>query len=286
MAEGYPEVVNGGDFYGNTNPTTRLATDKITINQNTFVASVYISAQELRYSIGDVEQLAIDRLMKKAAATIDSHIINRDNTLAAIGNINSVDALPATTFVNEGGVNNHRLIGTDSLRKIALSTAGLSNNVGIATFDQLINTRSLLGDYSADLEDMLLIFNMPTYNKYLTVQEFKQIAVNLNYPTSTVQTGMLTPKVAGVDFVVVRDLKNTDSTGNVSATPANNTKGAFMYVMKSAIQYGFGEEPQFFMERRPKGVLISMTFDFGFAVVNKKAGQMSPSVALGYNVTL
>jgi hypothetical protein len=77
--------------------------------------------------------------------------------------------------------------------------------------------------------------NPATYNKTLTIDEFKNWYTN--GVNSTVSTGALTGKLAGVDFITSKEFKKTEADGKLSKTAANNTKGGFIYVYKPAVQW-------------------------------------------------
>ena len=105
------------------------------------------------------------------------------------------------------------------------------------TWANIMDTRALLGDWSFDLQDLLLLMNGATYNKAITITEFAD--ASKNGEKSTIATGAIT-RISGNDVYVPRAFPKTEADGKMSATGANNDKGGFMYMKKQALQFGFG----------------------------------------------
>ncbi len=262
----------------------RLPTDKITITQKTLIGQVDISREELLYSVVQLESVVKTGLAKSFARTIESAIMNADSVDTATGNINCDDAVPSATFADRA--NDHRLWFGDGLRKTVLSgTVDIDfKDVGALSWANLIESRSLLGDRSFDLSEIILLMNGATYNKAITITEFAD--ASKNGKDSTIIKGAL-GNISGNDMYVVRSYPKTEADGKMSATGSNNTKGGFMYLKKQAVQFGFGDPID--METYKivgQGISIVAAMDFGFSIVNKRAGATDPWVVQGINVTL
>ena len=172
---------------------------------------------------------------------------------------------------------------TNGIRKVAID-GSLTTNVGTLAFQDLIDTRKLLGAYSANPRDCLWIFNQDTLNKSLGLSEF--LEAYKNGQSSTIFTGALS-NILGSDIIVIEDFGLTEADGKLSTTPGNNTLGGFSYIYKPAIQYGFGQSIEIEASKIPgKGVQLTGTFEFGFAIAQKLAGNTASSVALGINATV
>jgi hypothetical protein len=267
-----------------TQGNRKVPTAKVTITQKTLYARVDVSKQELNYSIVDLEAYVKRELAKSYARTIESAIVNADSSDATTGNINCDDAQPSVTFPD--GSDDHRMVYASGLRKTGLAgTVDVDfKSIGILTWANIIETRSLLGDWSFDLTELLLIMNGATYNKAITITEFAD--ASKNGASSTIVTGALS-NISGNDLYVARSYPKTEADGKVSETAANNTKGGFMYMKKQAVQFGFGDPID--METYKivgQGISIVAAMDFGFTIVNKAAGNIDPRVVLGINVTL
>jgi hypothetical protein len=281
FAHGYDERTSDALAHGQA--TRRLATDKVTITQQTLYARVDLSMQQLLYSsVEGLETIIKNRLARSFARTIESAILNGDDRDTATGNINAVDIQPSTVFAD--GAADHRLL-FNGLRKAML--AGTVNvdfkDIGALAWANLIETRGLMNQYSLDLQDMILLLDNPTYTKALTLPEFAD--AYKNGVKSTVMTGAWS-NISGVDMYVSSVYPKTRADGFVYNAGAN-TKGGFLYFKKNAVQYGYGMPLA--METYNilgQGVSIVACLEFGFAVVNKRAGETDPRVVGGINVTV
>jgi len=282
FARGNQEWTTGAGLISQGN--RKVPTDRITINQAPMIASVDISKRLKNYSIMDMEKFVKEQAAAVFSRTIESQILNCDSSDAVTGNVNLDDAQPSATFAD--GSDDHRLLLDNGLRKVFLSGAAGTDylDVGVLSWNDFIEVRALMGEYSYNLREMLLIMNGATYNKALVLDEFKK--ANENGVKSTIYTGAIS-NIAGVDLFIARDYPKTAADGKVSVTPANNTKGGFLYLKRSAIQYGFGQAIELDTVKIPgKGYSVIVTMEFGFAIVNKKAGATDPWVVGGINVTL
>jgi len=263
----------------------RLGTWEVTINQASLIVSVDISKKLKNHSIADVEAYAIMEWTKALARTMDSMLINGDTTNTATWNVNCDDAQPSVTFALS--TDDHRLLLDNGIRKLALSGTINVDYVDIWTlsFDDYITVRAKLGDFSYDLENLLLIMNPATYNATLILDEFKQ--QYQNGLASTIVDGKLKEMLAWVEYVVARDFGLTEADGKQSATASNNTKGWFTYIVKNAVQWWFGQDIEVRTVEIPaRWYSVILTMEFGFAIVNKKAGMTSPSCVLAINATV
>lgn len=262
-----------------------LGTWDVTINQAPLIVSVDISKKLKNHAIWDVEAFVIDELSKSFARWMDSMLINGDTTNTSTWNVNCDDAVPSATFAD--WANDHRLLINNGVRKLALSWTVNVDYIDVWTleFADFINVRSLLGDFSYDLEGLLLLMNGATYNKTLTLDDFKDEYKNgIN---STITSWRLLNTLAWVEYVVCRDFGLTEADGKQSSTASSNTKGGFAYIVKQAVQWGFGQPIEIDIVKIPwKGYAVIGTMEFGFAIVQRKAGQTSPSVALAINATV
>jgi len=265
--------------------TNRLATGDVTITQVPMILTVDISKRLQNYSIWNVENFVIESIASSGARTIESMIINWDTVDTATWNVNLDDAQPSATFT--GWADDHRLLIDNGLRKLALSwTVNIDyKDVWTLDFNDFIEVRSLMWDYSFDLDQLLLILNGNTYNKTLTIPEFKQ--QYQNGISSTITDGKLQNKLANVQYVVNRDFPLTEADGKVSVTPTNNTKWGFSYLYKPAVQWGYGQAIEIDTVKIPgKWYQVVATFEVWFTVVNRLAGATSPSTALAINATV
>jgi len=283
LAEGNTEWTTGAGAL--SQGTNTLDTGEVTITQAPMKLTLDISNRLLNHSIIDLETTVNERLNKAAIRTVEAMVINADSSNLSTGNVNCDDAVPTATFAN--GAKHYSLQLDNGIRKITVNwTANIDyKDIGELTYDKLIDTRGLLGEYSYDLDALLLLFNGATYNKTLTIDEFKE-----NYQNgvaSTITDGKLPNKLSGVEYVVCKDFGKTEADGKQSATASSNTKGGFSYIYKPAVQWGWGQPAVIGVTPiQGKGIQVIITFEIGITIVNKKAGATDPSVVTGINVTV
>jgi len=281
-----PVVGETGFFKGNTEWTTgagtiaqgnsKLATAEVAITQGQFIQSVDVSKRQLNYSVADVEQWLRVRIAQSIARTIDGVIINGDTTAGATGNVNLDDSTPPT--------GSYYLQQANGIRRTAIAGTGTTVDVGTFDFADLLSLLNVVGDFASTPSDLLWFFNRSTYNKALGISEF--LDASKNGERSTVFTGSLT-NILGADLITCRDVPKTEADGKVSVTGTNNTKGQLGLLYRPSVQYGYGQAPEIDVVKVPgKGISVIATFEFGFGIAQKLAGQTDSSVALGINVTL
>jgi len=100
-------------------------------------------------------------------------------------------------------------------------------------------------------------------------------------------TGAAVNNIDGADVLISQCVPLTEADGKVSATAGNNTLGQLILIWKPSVQYGWGQPLEIDVVKVPgKGVQILATLEFGFTIVQKKAGATDSSVAVGYNATV
>jgi len=206
-----------------------------------------------------------------AARTIDAVILNGDS--ATSGNINLDGGTP--------GASSYYLQSATGLRKV-----GIANSADNGTFDEgdFLTMLDNLGEYAADPSQLLFVVNRKVYNKMLgftNVKTYDKVAGN-----ATIIKGVLA-NLFGVDILVHRDVPAlAQASGKVSSTGANNTTGTAVMFYKPAVQYGYGKVQDFEITKvAGKGIILTATFEFGFAVLNAEAG-LPKMVTTAINITM
>lgn len=257
--------------------SSKLGTDKVTIEQGQFYAEVAISKRELNYPIIDLYKTVIDKLQKSAARTIDAFILNADN--AETGNVNK-NGFDFGTLTQAQKDAYYYLQGDNGIRKL-----GIANGLDLGALDEddMLDLTEQLGQYAEDEENLLFVTSNKVRNKVRKFSSFKDASVN--GVGSTIE-GRKVSQVWGINLVTNRDNPAlATSTGKVH-TSTGNTTGQIQLLWTPAVQYGFGQTMDFEVRRVAwKGIILVVTFEFGFAIVSGKAGQ-DKTVATGYNITL
>jgi len=136
----------------------------------------------------------------------------------------------------------------------------------------------LVGDYAAEIGNLLFILPRNVYNKALGLTNLKTYDKAENQ--ATILSGILA-NIYGVDMLVHRDMPAlAQATGKVSNTGGSNTVGQFALIYKPAVQYGYGQVVDIELTRvAGKGIMLTATFEFGFAIAYEDAG-LDKTVAL------
>lgn len=227
----------------------------------------------MTYATDRLEAIIRERINRSAGETIDAYIINADSTASGSGNVNGTYS--GTPYFVQGSA--------DGIRKVGIANTGVS--VGTITSAQYLAVKDVIdARFQGELDNLLFIEPANVYNKSLALSEV--ITADKFGPNATISKGVLA-KIWNIDILVSKHFPAlTNTSGLVDATSGNNTKGSFACVYKPAIQYGFGKPLQIEVGRvLGKGVKIVATFEFGFAIVNDKAG-LGKTVGLGINATV
>ena len=282
VSEKVPVIWEASLFQGNSEWTTWAwtltpannwpMTDSVVITHGQFITTVDVSDRELTYATDRLEAIIRERINRSAGETIDAFIINADDTASGSGNVNwTYSGSPYYTQ------------WTNGIRKVGIANTWVS--VWTITSAQYLAVKWVLDDrYQGELDNLLFIEPANVYNKTLALSEL--ITVDKFWPNATISAWVLA-KIWNIDVLVSKHFPAlTNTSWLVDATSWNNTKGSFACVYKPAIQYGFGKPLQIEVGRvLGKWVKIVATFEFGFAIVNSKAG-LGKTVGLGINATV
>lgn len=252
--------------------TQKPQTDKLSISQAQFKKEVQISKKLAHYGPSDFVSKVTQVLTMGAAKTIDAFILNADSDTS--GNINLDGGSPSGVYY---------LNGNSSIRLVAIDDTNTHGATTLAAAD-FVSVMGLIGDYAADLDDLLWIMPMNVYLKAMQLDEV--ITMDKFGPQATVSKGVLA-KLFGIDILVTNVCPSlAQASGKVSSTGWSNTVGQFALVKRSAVIHGSGDPFEVFPTVIPgKGIRLTSTFDYGAGVAYEKAG-LGKTVGLGVNVTV
>jgi HK97 family phage major capsid protein len=255
----------------------RLATDSVTIVQGMFYLEVPISKRELNYAITDLFKLVTEKIQKSAGRTIDAVILNGDTDLT--GNVNR-DGFDFGTLTPEQREAYYYLQIANGIRKL-----GIANGTAIGALDEddLLDLTENIGEYANADEDLLYITSNNVRNKIRKFDSYKDASKS---GSGSSVHGKKVEQIWGIDLVTARDNPSLSASNGKVHDTTGNIAGQIQLVWKPAVQYGFGQSMDFETRVVPgKGIILVTTFEFGFAIVNAKAGQPN-TVTTGYNITL
>jgi len=266
-----------------TKPAFNIKTQ--TDNKNTLALTPLI----LEFGISDkmishstdkqLYEKVLQKLLKSAARTIESMIINGDSTAGATGNVNSDDQAPATTFAADGGTAYHATLLDHGIRENSITNSNTYNVGAFDSDDMLATVRKLAERYQEEFDDILFLTNPSTGVVMMTDDGFK-LASSTN-KGAAIDTGVIA-KPWGIDMVSSPLVPKAEADGKVSKTPGNNTLGQFAVVYKPAVRWGFGKDIQVEVVRvAGYGFHMIVTAEAGFTILD-----LTNTCALGMNVTI
>jgi len=284
MTEKLPMIGKADKFSGNSEWTSgqtywtasadKPKTSEVTITQGQFILEIPVSKREANYEFVNLENILRNRIAQSFAETIDALLINADDTASGSGNINGTYSGSPYFTQQDNGI---RLVG---ITNTAVSVGTLDSGDFLSVF-QVLDP-----GYSADLNNLLILMPSNVYYKTLPLSEL--ITIDKFWPNATIQTWVLA-KIWGVDILVHSEFPAlTDTTGKVSATSTDNTKGSFAVIWKPAVQYGYGMPMEIEITKvAGRWYVLTATAEFGFTIVNNDTNaNVGKTVGLWVNVTV
>lgn len=268
------EFTGSGTFFAGVKQNNAMATDKLTLPIAKFSTMVSISKEELQYSTDrGLFATVQNAIVRGGRETITSVILNGDTTTnTATGNVNHKDnGTPVALDTDQ-----HYLALNNGLRKLGLANGLIGGAVAHDSniYKQML---SLLGDYSAEPQDLLWILSSKTglsaryVPGYRTLNEYGPKATVETPGTPTMVEGIQTfqtrelARLVGVDGYVYQGASETGVT-------AKNLYGQMLLLYKPAVQYSFGMPMQTVLHETSDAFLIDVSMWFGFVVANETAG--------------
>jgi HK97 family phage major capsid protein len=272
------EWTTGAPYITQSTKPHKMPTAEVTIEQAPLICEVDISKRELNYSIVDLESIVKERIARSAARTIEAMLLNSDTETGATGNINSDDQAPATTY----GASHYSLILNNGIRKLGLGATGV--DAGTLDMGDFLDVAKKLGHLFFSPQDCLWLTNSPTYLKAMGLSDFAD--ASKRGASSTISGNAIT-NLYGADVFLIRDFPLTEADGKMSAIAGNNVLGGFALLYKPAVQHGYGQIIDLEVNKvAGKGIRITATLEWGFAIAQKLAGQTDSSVGLAMNITV
>lgn len=254
----------------------KAPTDKVTLTPRKLDFTIDLSDELLEMAVTDVDAWVRGLIAKSGARTVESIIINADGTTGTTNSNSKGVAVSA-------GDTRHWFRPEAGLIETALTQA-TTYDMGVMDGSDFFAIADKLGDLY-NPEDCIWIMNRSTLNKASTIDTFLE-----GYKSgkdSTLLTGAV-GSLLGTDVFVSRNFAKRDATGAIDLlAPVNNTKGGAILMHKMAVQYGFGKELSIEAVRVPgRGYQLVGVMRFAHSIASKLAGQVDPTVALGYNATI
>jgi len=236
---------------------------------------VSLSREMILYStVENLEAEIYAQMGESAGRTIDALIINADS--AATGNVNGTVVAGSYYLQQAKGLRKEAIAGTEGVDKVAIG--------GLAWSDLLSLRKKIKGVSASKSSNLVWVVEETTWYEICMLDEYKNQSENGKKSTIN---GIEVDALLGSPVVIIEDFPLTDDDGKVSATAGDNVKGSIILFEQSVVQYAFGANLAIDTQKvLNNGVDIGAVVDFGFDLANKKAGETTPRVVLGYNITL
>jgi len=216
------------------------------------------------------------QLELRAQEVIENLMINGDTATAASTNINLIDGTPgsgldAPFYITTDGFLKLPLVTTTSLS----GTAGnkLSEDVYLDTFARLPKNQR------ANRDRLAYVVDSDTELATLKIPSVKTRDVN---SAATIESGSLA-KMWGIDLLVSNEMDLANTSGKISGTSSNNTRGRILCVRPDRWSFAFKRNTTFEVAEYPlsQAKTIVVTFRMGMKYFSTSGG-----AAVSYNVAV
>lgn len=224
----------------NTNPTGGLqsasqlhkpGTALITLTAKEISGVVYYPDTLLEDSVIGMAEYVMDYLFTSYSNTFHNVLINGDTATGASVNINIIDG---NTSALDGG-NDNSVILADGFRKTAIDRNATVDALGNFDVSVILSALAKGGAKFDKKQDLLMIMDRDTY--YDTLGFDPVLTMDKFGSSATIVNGVVTA-LFGITIKVRSELTKATATGEISATPANNTKGQCVIVHKKSVHVG------------------------------------------------
>lgn len=271
------------DVPANTaNQLKKANTASLSAEAKKLILTVYYTDELLEDSVIAIGTYVLQELSSAFDTSMHEVIINGDTTTGATGNINIVDA--NTNTLPDGDITDFIVIN-EGARKTAIDN-GATVSAGVLDIQDVRDARASMGIKGRNPNDLVMILSDSVYNKILGLGQVE--TVEKFGSNATIKNGVLSA-IDGIKIVVREELGDATATGEISATPANNTTGQAVLLHKPslwvAVRRNFSTEADRDTKAQQTFVTASSRVDVVFNDIqnNKEA---TSSCALIHNITL
>lgn len=272
----------------NTITLSKPATNKLTLTAKKLGARVAFSTELNEDSIVAVMPQFRYQIVRALMNYVDDTILNGDTAAGASANVNLIDGTPTTgvSYLNQDGMRKYALV-TNTGQGVDLA--------GTLTVALIRKVRfKLAAQYALDLPNLVLVTDPFLLPAFLNLPEFVTMENSGQAPTAS--SGVLpgyggsqveqAPRqygvVDGMPVYVSAQLGQTQASGKISGTPANNIKSQFLIFHRMRWLIGYRRQVSFEQANFPFfSDTIQMQATVRFAITSFDA----TSLAEGYDIT-
>lgn len=272
-----PNAPTGGAVTGENK---KANTAKITLEATTLIITIYYSDELLEDSVIAMAEYVMGEITDAYETSIHQIILNGDVDTGATTNINIIDG--NTSALPDG--NKTDLLKFDGARKVAITKGATVNASTALGIDHIRQARALMGMKGLNPADLVMVPDTQTYFDLLGLTEVETIEKFGD--AATIKNGILTA-LDGIEIVNREELGLATATGEISATPGNNTLGQIVLIhtpsLNVGIRRGLTTEVSRYAEEQVSGITGSARIAVTFNDVQNNVKATSP-VALIRNI--
>lgn len=260
----------------------KAKTESLSVEAKKLILTVPYSDELLEDSVIEMGSYVISEISSAFDTSMHEVILNGDIVTGVNVNINIIDADTSTL---EDGNKTDFIVINDGARKRAFDNWA-TVNAGVLDLADIRSARAKMGIKGINPANIAMVVSINVYTKLLglaqveTTDKFRESA--------TVVKGVLT-HVDGMRVITREELGDATATGEISATPSNNTTGQIVLIHLPSLWLGirrnFSTEAERNVKEQQTEVTGSARVDvvFNDLQVNKA---LTSSVALIFNITL
>lgn len=254
-----PNAPTGGAVAGENK---KAKTAQVSLEAKTLIVTIYYSDELLEDSVINIAEYVMGELTAAYETSVHEIIINGDVDTGANTNINIIDG--NTSALPDG--NKTDFLKFDGIRKIALTKGTVVNAGGNLALENIRTARAAMGAKGLDPSKLRLV---PDISSYFELMNLSPVETMEKFgDAATVKNGVLVA-IDGIKIVSREEMIKATATGEISANPALNTKGAMAIVhvpsMIVGIRRGLTTETSRYVEEQLTGVTgsarLALTFN-------------------------
>lgn len=269
-----PNAPAGGAVAGENK---KAKTAQVSLEAKTLIVTIYYSDELLEDSVINIAEYVMGELTAAYETSVHEIIINGDVDTGANTNINIIDG--NTSALPDG--NKTDFLKFDGIRKIALTKGTVVNAGGNLALENIRTARAAMGTKGLDPSKLRLV---PDISSYFELMNLSPVETMEKFgDAATVKNGVLVA-IDGIKIVSREEMVKATATGEISATPALNTKGAMAIVhapsMIVGIRRGLTTETSRYVEEQLTGVTGSARLALTFNDVQNNKVATAPAALI------
>jgi len=280
--------VENSDIPANVSAQIKKArTTELQLSVKKLVLTIPYTDELLEDSVIGLAAYVLSELSAAFDTSMHEVILNGDTTTGNLVNINIIDGNTSGAATDEvpDGERSDVISINQGARKVALDL-NATVNAGVFELSDIRAARSKMGIKGVNPENLIMVVSNDVYFQLLGLSQVETI--ERFGDAATVVNGRITA-IDGMRIMNREELRNATATGEISATPANNTTGQAVIIHLPSLWVGirrqFGTEVDRNVKEQQTEVTGYARVDVVFNNLQTNTKATSP-VALIHNITL